>query len=629
MIFIIILVNLFLFNFCFAQSTEIDLTEKAAASKFSNVHFVKGFSAIEPWGVWVNGNEAQLEIDWSSFNPGASHSVIFGLTAFTPCPGSSVGMELSVYGNLVNKCFFSYLDNERIIKLSVEEKEDENTVFFFKIFGASSPREHGKGADRRKLGIGFFQISVDEMNNFDHRTITQNTNYFQKRKDFRKTNPANFCLFESVSYRLETVSFGEVSFFRSKGWFNPEPKARGGEVFVLNEVIALIGSEYSLIVKNSSAKSTDSILTVSSKKTGITSVINKDVDDSMRTTSYQLENILYAQESVAGIGHIVGDIKSPLVYFNGKTCLFRPNYFFNTHYYDFMLYYFPSIYFLSQKFPDMKFFMHQSLKSYEKEGLSEIGIPETQIIPIEKYTVHGALHASFESAYFTSFCNVDWKSGDDKEYFPEVLDFLRQTFLPIKGTATFQGNRKMYISRLDVQQYQGLRSIRSPHNEIEVTEFLKTKGFEIITLEGKTIREQAEIFSSCSAIIAPHGAGLTNIVFCNPGTKILEFFSPRWFSLAYIHLSSLLKLEHGHIMCDAQGEEGDAQANFYVRMDELQTYLELNGLSDAMPLSVEPSVINTQAPATPTTLTLYDPSITQNVFEKHTNALAASTGSHV
>ena len=242
------------------------------------------------------------------------------------------------------------------------------------------------------------------------------------------------------------------------------------------------------------------------------------------------------------------NIKDYIFHFHGKTCLFRPNFFFNTHYYDFMLYFLPSIYFLSQREPDMKFFMHQGLKKYESEALAAINFPDTKILPMEKFMTQGVLHASFEEAYFTSFCNVNWKSGDDKEYFPEIIEFLRKTFLQGMFSSKVGKKRCVYISRLDTVSYQGVKSIRSPCNELEVTEFLKKRSFEIVTLEGKSICEQAEIFNSSSVIIAPHGAGLTNIIFCDPGTKVFEFFSPRWFSLAYIHLSSLLNLKHGNII---------------------------------------------------------------------------------
>ncbi len=43
------------------------------------------------------------------------------------------------------------------------------------------------------------------------------------------------------------------------------------------------------------------------------------------------------------------------------------------------------------------------------------------------------------------------------------------------------------------------------------------------------IVEQARFFSAASVVIGPHGAGLSNIVFCRPGTLVVELAGPRWY----------------------------------------------------------------------------------------------------
>ena len=49
-------------------------------------------------------------------------------------------------------------------------------------------------------------------------------------------------------------------------------------------------------------------------------------------------------------------------------------------------------------------------------------------------------------------------------------------------------------------------------------------GFEIYMLSGLNVWSQARLFNSAGVIVGSHGGGLTNLVFCNPGTKVLEFF---------------------------------------------------------------------------------------------------------
>ena len=41
-------------------------------------------------------------------------------------------------------------------------------------------------------------------------------------------------------------------------------------------------------------------------------------------------------------------------------------------------------------------------------------------------------------------------------------------------------------------------------------------------MENFTLREKAWLLSRAEAVLGPSGAGLCNIVFCQPGTKVIE-----------------------------------------------------------------------------------------------------------
>ena len=98
---------------------------------------------------------------------------------------------------------------------------------------------------------------------------------------------------------------------------------------------------------------------------------------------------------------------------------------------------------------------------------------------------------------------------------PWVKDYLWETFLDQNDTSP--ANRKIYVKRI---------SNRKIANEQEFEEYISSQGFEIHTMEGMTIRKQAELFHQASVIISPHGAGLTNIIFSKPGTHVIEIFHP-------------------------------------------------------------------------------------------------------
>ena len=51
---------------------------------------------------------------------------------------------------------------------------------------------------------------------------------------------------------------------------------------------------------------------------------------------------------------------------------------------------------------------------------------------------------------------------------------------------------------------------------------LKLKGWETVALENLSIREQIKTFAEASHVLAAHGAGLVNLLWCQPGTKVIE-----------------------------------------------------------------------------------------------------------
>lgn len=77
---------------------------------------------------------------------------------------------------------------------------------------------------------------------------------------------------------------------------------------------------------------------------------------------------------------------------------------------------------------------------------------------------------------------------------------------------------RLYVSRR--------LSGRGPANEADVEAALSRRGFQVVHSERLAFAEQAELFSRAAAVASPHGAGLTNVAFTGPGTKLVELFPP-------------------------------------------------------------------------------------------------------
>ena len=80
---------------------------------------------------------------------------------------------------------------------------------------------------------------------------------------------------------------------------------------------------------------------------------------------------------------------------------------------------------------------------------------------------------------------------------------------------------------------------------------LALKGWETVALEKMTIREQMKTFAEATHIVAAHGAGLVNLLWCKPGTKVIEIQDPKMIhKKVYPILSHHLGLKHELYLAD-------------------------------------------------------------------------------
>lgn len=120
-----------------------------------------------------------------------------------------------------------------------------------------------------------------------------------------------------------------------------------------------------------------------------------------------------------------------------------------------------------------------------------------------------------------------------------AVRFLRSLF----GTAADAPVRRLYVSRADA-------SARRVRNESALIDALIPLGFEPVTLAGRTVEQQADLFASAHIVCGPHGAGFTNVAFCQPGAALVELMPSGYQVQCFETLAAAAGVRYSRLVVD-------------------------------------------------------------------------------
>jgi len=183
--------------------------------------------------------------------------------------------------------------------------------------------------------------------------------------------------------------------------------------------------------------------------------------------------------------------------------------------YHFMIYMLSNLKRLSGDVPDI---IYVNIGAKFVEDVLRAIYPNTSILDSEKR--HGSLFTTLGSHKTISRQN----DGIHEDFFVFLQNILTPHIFPVNI------KKKIYLSRDDSKYRRVL-------NE---NEFLTLNpDFQKIVLSEYSIFEQLSICNNADIIISPHGAGLTNIICCRPGTRIIEINTQSMIPLT--HFSQIAK----------------------------------------------------------------------------------------
>ncbi len=212
-----------------------------------------------------------------------------------------------------------------------------------------------------------------------------------------------------------------------------------------------------------------------------------------------------------------------------------------TNYYHWMTECIPRLCILDACFPEARrragAVITPPLSPFIVESLQCCGFWREKLMPADRTT-----HIEAETLYVPSL------PGGVGNPPPWAIRFLRETFMGLRQKLGGQPT-KLYVGRRG-------STWRSVLNEDLLAAELARCGFTELRTGEMSIAEQVTAFANAQVIVAPHGAALTNLLWCSPGTLVVELFPASYVNMTNFSVAEAVGAEYRYIIC----ENGDKSA---------------------------------------------------------------------
>jgi len=169
-----------------------------------------------------------------------------------------------------------------------------------------------------------------------------------------------------------------------------------------------------------------------------------------------------------------------------------------------------------------------TLRPWQRAAIAALDVPDGLIREIKPEPVF-LEHAIVSNRHTGE--NTQNAHPQTREVFGRMLGNIRKRLGPIETP------KRVLVVR-------GLANSRNILNRAELIEALTPLGFAAIQPDNLSFDEQALTFAQAEFVICEFGAAMTNVIFCQPGTKVIEIIAEgqhdRWSS----HFNAMLGHEH-------------------------------------------------------------------------------------
>jgi capsular polysaccharide biosynthesis protein len=144
----------------------------------------------------------------------------------------------------------------------------------------------------------------------------------------------------------------------------------------------------------------------------------------------------------------------------------------------------------------------------------------------------------------------------EASYHPCVADFFRRVSANV-APSDRRLPRRLYIDRRG-------SPIRRLTNEEELMRALAPLGFVAVRPDMLSVADQVRLFRNAEAIVAPHGAALTNIGYTRPGCVLIELLMDAYVNWCFRHLAALMQVRYDCVLGRAQQPWGELDLQFHL-----------------------------------------------------------------
>ena len=214
---------------------------------------------------------------------------------------------------------------------------------------------------------------------------------------------------------------------------------------------------------------------------------------------------------------------------------------------------------------DIDYFYMPGTNEWQKKIISKFGIYENRLINSQKFR-----HIKADKVFALDH---PWYRKDkvqkEIQNLPDwIIHYLRDKFL--KYSKKFEASDKIFIDRSD-SNYNHCKLI----NNQEVINFLSGFGFKSYQVSKLDFFEQIYLFNNARTIIGPHGAAFSNIIFSEPGLKLIELMPENHPSIKCKKISSILNFDYRKVNLKyISNSQKDINGDMKISIDHLKDILK-------------------------------------------------------